>query len=61
GEQAAVAAGNGAPGADGVIDERAAAEFARELSESLGAGAAADAAADTGRDAEAEPEVSVSA
>jgi single-strand DNA-binding protein len=60
GEQAAVAAGNGAPGGDGVIDERAVAEFARELSESLGAGAAADAAADTGRDAEAEAEAEVS-
>jgi single-strand DNA-binding protein len=33
-----------APAGDGVIDERAVAEFARELSESLGTAAAADAA-----------------
>jgi single-strand DNA-binding protein len=65
GGQAAGAAGNGAPGGDGVIDEHAVAEFARELSESLGAGAAAGATAHTGRDAaaeaEAEAEVSVPA
>jgi single-strand DNA-binding protein len=61
GGQAGVAAGNGAPGGDGVIDEHAVAEFARELSESLGAGAAAGAAAHTGRDAAAEAEAEAEA
>jgi len=35
-----------APAGDGIIDERAVAEFARELSESLGTAAAADVATD---------------
>ena len=51
------AADGTAPGGDGVIDERAVAEFARELSESLGTGASvapgADADGDAGADAEA--------
>ena len=38
---------------DGMIDERAVSEFARELSESLGAAAAADSAADDGAAAQA--------
>jgi single-strand DNA-binding protein len=46
---------------NGVIDERAVAEFARELSESLGASATADpgtdAGGDAGEDAEADAEV----
>lgn len=61
GGQAAVAAGNRGPGGDGVIDERAVAEFARELSESLGAGAAAGEVARTGRDAAAEAEAEAGA
>ena len=42
-----------APHADGVIDESAVAEFARELSDSLGPDAAANPAADAAADAEA--------
>ena len=45
--------GAGAPHGDGVIDESAVAEFARELSDSLGPGAAANPAADATADAEA--------
>jgi single-strand DNA-binding protein len=52
-------------GGDGVIDERAVTEFARELTESLGARGAAGPAAgngqETGSAAEAEPEMSVPA
>ena len=46
---------------DGVIDEHAVAEFARELSESLGAAAAADPAADGAEDAGAAAETGVPA
>lgn len=45
--------GAGAPHGDGVIDESAVAEFARELSDSLGPGAAVNPAADATADAEA--------
>jgi single-strand DNA-binding protein len=45
------ATNGGAPAGDGMIDERAVAEFARELSESLGAAAAADPAANGTEDA----------
>ena len=45
--------GGGAPDGDGVIDESAVAEFARELSESLGPDAAANPAAGATTDAEA--------
>jgi len=59
------ATGGGAPDGNGVIDERAVAEFARELSESLGASAAADpgtgAGAGDSEDAGADAEVSVPA
>ncbi len=48
------ATGGAAPDGDGVIDESAVAEFARELSESLGAGAPAAQGADAGGDAGAE-------
>jgi single-strand DNA-binding protein len=56
----------GRPGAatddgDGVIDERAVAEFARELTESLGARGAAGPAADTGQAGGADAEASVPA
>jgi single-strand DNA-binding protein len=50
------ATGGAAPDGDGVIDESAVAEFARELSESLGAGAPADQGADAGGDAGADAE-----
>jgi single-strand DNA-binding protein len=46
---------------DAVIDERAVAEFARELSESLGTGGAADSAADGAEDAGATSEAGVPA
>jgi single-strand DNA-binding protein len=45
--------GAGAPHGDGVIDESAVAEFARELSDSLGPDAATGPAADAAADAEA--------
>ena len=45
--------GAGAPHGDGVIDESAVAEFARELSDSLGPGAAVNPVADATADAEA--------
>ena len=45
--------GAGAPHGDGVIDESAVAEFARELSDSLGPDAAVNPAADATADAEA--------
>ena len=45
------ATGGTAPDGDGVIDESAVAEFARELSKSLGAGAPAAQGADAGGDA----------
>jgi single-strand DNA-binding protein len=45
--------GPGAPHGDGVIDESAVAEFARELSDSRGPDAAANPAADATADAEA--------
>jgi len=45
--------GGGAPDGDGVIDESAVAEFARELSESLGPDAAANSAVGATTDAEA--------
>ena len=45
--------GAGAPHGDGVIDESAVAEFARELSDSLGPGVAVNPAADATADAEA--------
>ena len=45
--------GAGAPHGDGVIDESAVAEFARELSDSLGPEAAVNPAADATADAEA--------
>ena len=47
-----------APG-DGVVDERAVAEFARELSESLGTAAAADSATNGAEDAGAASEAGV--
>jgi single-strand DNA-binding protein len=59
--------GTATDGGDGVIDERAVAEFARELTESLGARGAAGPAAGTGQaagaeaDAEGEADVSVPA
>ncbi len=53
---------NGAAAAgDAVIDERAVAEFARELSESLGAAGTADSAADGAEDAGAASETGVPA
>ena len=53
---------NGATAAgDGMVDERAVAEFARELSESLGAAAAADSATDGAADAGAASEAGVPA
>jgi single-strand DNA-binding protein len=52
---------SGAAAGDGMIDERAVAEFARELSESLGAAAAADPAANGTEDAGAAAEADVSA
>jgi single-strand DNA-binding protein len=55
------ATGGRAPDGDGVIDESAAAEFARELSESFGTGGTADAAAGAGGDAGAEAKVGVPA
>ena len=45
--------GAGAPDGDGVIDESAVAEFARELSDSLGPDAEANPAADAAAEAEA--------
>jgi single-strand DNA-binding protein len=50
------ATSGGAGTGDGIVDERAVAEFARELSESLGAAAAADPAADAAEDAGATAE-----
>ena len=50
------AMGGAAPDGNGVIDESAVAEFARELSESLGAGAPAAQGADAGGDAGADAE-----
>ncbi len=50
------ATGGAAPDGNGVIDESAVAEFARELSESLGAGAPAAQGADAGGDAGADAE-----
>jgi single-strand DNA-binding protein len=50
------AASGAPPAGDGMIDERAVAEFARELSESLGTAAAADPAADGAEDAGAPAE-----
>jgi single-strand DNA-binding protein len=55
------AASGAAAAGDGMIDERAVAEFARELGESLGAAAAADPAADGAEDAGAAAETGVSA
>jgi single-strand DNA-binding protein len=52
---------SGAAARDGVIDERAVADFARELSESLGAAAAADPAANGTEDAGAAADVGVRA
>ncbi len=53
--------GAGAPHGDGVIDESAVAEFARELSDSLGPGAAVNPAADATADATADAEAGVPA
>ena len=55
------AAGGAPPAGGGMIDERAVAEFARELSESLGAAAAADPAADGASDAGAAAEAGMPA
>jgi single-strand DNA-binding protein len=55
------AAGRAAAAGDGMIDERAVAEFARELGESLGAATTADPAADGAEDAGAAAETGVSA
>ena len=52
--------GGAAPG-NGMVDERAVAEFARELSESLGAAAAADSPADGAEGAGAAPEAAMPA
>ena len=53
--------GAGAPHGDGVIDESAVAEFARELSDSLGPSAALNPAADAAADATADAEADVPA
>jgi single-strand DNA-binding protein len=50
---------SGAAAGDGVVDERAVAEFARELSESLGTAAAADSATNGAEDAGAASEAGV--
>jgi single-strand DNA-binding protein len=54
-------AASGAAAGDGMIDEHAVADFARELSESLGAAAAADPAANGTEDAGAAAETGVRA
>lgn len=59
GERPAV--GGGARGGDGVIDESAVAEFAREFGESFGTGGTADTAAGANGDAGAEDTVGVPA
>ena len=50
---------SGAAAGDGMVDESAVAEFARELSESLGTAAAADPAANGAEDAGAASEAGV--
>lgn len=60
GRQNGATTGGAASGA-GVVDERAVAEFARELSESLGAAATADPAADGAEDAGTAAETGVRA
>jgi single-strand DNA-binding protein len=54
-------ASSAAASSEGMVDERAVADFARELSESLGAAAAADSAADGAEDAGAASEAGVPA